>query len=46
MKHNHNPITERGETYCRECGEVLGYDIVSVIARRKTQERFKNNCWY
>ena len=42
MNCNHNPLTERGETYCRTCGEVFGVDIVSSFQKRKYDYRFLN----
>jgi transcription initiation factor TFIIIB Brf1 subunit/transcription initiation factor TFIIB len=43
MTHQHKLMTERGETYCTTCGEVLGYEMVSSFPKKHTQDRFKNN---
>ena len=42
--HKHNPINERGENYCQDCGEVFDVDMVAVINRHKFNDRFSNNC--
>ena len=39
----HEPITDKGETYCKLCGEVLGYEIIPSITRAKSRERYRGN---